>query len=61
MITAEVHCQKSGMRISYDHFYLLVVKGTAGQYIAFVATWSDNATADVTNRIQDSINTLRVV
>lgn len=61
MITAELHYHKPGLKIRYDHFYLLVVKGSLGQYTAFVAAWSDNATADAATTIQDSINSLQVV
>lgn len=61
LVTAELHYRKPGLRIRYDHFYLLVVKGTLGNYTAFAAAWSDNATADTVKMIQDSINSLEVV
>lgn len=61
MITAELRYHKPGLKITYDHFYLLVVGGTSGRYTAFVAAWSDNATSEATTAIQNSINTLRVV
>lgn len=61
MITAELHYHKPGVPTRYDHFYLLVVQGSFGQYTAFVAAWSDNATDDATNAIQESINSLQVV
>jgi hypothetical protein len=61
MITADLHYRRPGTTIIHDHFYLLVVGGMSGRYTAFIAVWSDNATDDTKNAIQDSINTLRVV
>ncbi|QGN31827.1 hypothetical protein [Microlunatus sp. Gsoil 973] len=61
IITAELHYHKPGLKISYDHFYLRVVKGSFGNYTAFVAAWSDNAGADTAESIQDSINSLEII
>lgn len=60
MITAELHYRKPGLNVRDDHFYLVVVGGTTGQYTAYVAAWSNNTTADAVHAIQNSINTLRV-
>lgn len=61
MITADLHYRRPGMAVNYDHFYLVVVRGTTGGYTAYVAVWSDNAPTDAVRTIQDSINSLRVV
>lgn len=61
LITADLHYRKPDLGHRYDNLYLIVVARTNGGYVAYLAAWSDNATSDVEQAIQESINTLQVV
>jgi hypothetical protein len=60
IITADLHYHKPGLPTRYDHLYLLVVDGSLDDYTAYLAVWSNNAPADTTTTIQNSINSLQV-
>jgi hypothetical protein len=61
IVTADLHYKVHGLHSSYDHFSLLVVKGSSGGYMAFVSSRPNDASPKIKKAIQDSINTIAVI
>lgn len=61
IVTADVHYQLKGLASRYDHVSLLVTKGPSGNYIAFISSRPNDASAAIKKSLDAAINTIHLV
>lgn len=61
IITADLHYKVKGVKSTYDHVSLLVIKGPSGNYVAFISSRPGDASPKIKKSLQDCINTIHLV